>query len=159
MEAPGLVGLDNYLNLFGIVSPPGPTTPKTRLCFLLLFPPEAQIVSALQNFAGLGYAAPTIRPVLRALGGFISIRTLRPEPALAALAGAGIALLNACRAPMPPQERARRIAMEKQQGRIQDLDLWGYPIVSSNFDFHMPPTGSRETDRRKKMLRCAPERL
>jgi putative phosphonate metabolism protein len=113
---------------------------------------EQQLVNALRSFAGLGHAIHSFTPVIRELEDFIAVVPLEPESSLNALAGSCTTIFDAYRAPMSPQERARRIASGLSQSQIQNLDRWGYPYVLSEFRFHMTLTGAVPQRRRKAIL-------
>jgi hypothetical protein len=113
---------------------------------------EAQLVNAVHSFAGLGYAVPTIKPAVQMLSGFAAIVPLKPEPNLDALVTSCTTIFEAYRAPMTPQERARRIALGLNRSQIQNLDRWGYPFALSNFRFHMTLTGQIQASRREEIL-------
>ncbi len=113
---------------------------------------EQQLVNALRSFAGLGHAVHSFTPVIRELEDFIAVVPLEPESSLNGLAGSCTTIFDAYRAPMSPQERARRIASGLSQSQIQNLDRWGYPYVLSEFRFHMTLTGAVPQRRRKAIL-------
>jgi hypothetical protein len=113
---------------------------------------EQQLVNALQSFAGLGHAAHSFTPSLRELEDFIAIVPEKTEDWLNALAASCTTIFDAYRAPMSPQERARRIASGLSQSQIQNLDRWGYPYVLAEFRFHMTLTGAVPQRRRKAVI-------
>jgi hypothetical protein len=113
---------------------------------------ERQLVNALQNFAGLGHALHSFVPALRELEDFIAVVPQQPEASLNALAASCTTLFDAYRAPLSPQERARRLASDLSQSQIQNLDRWGYPFVLSDFRFHMTLTGAVPQRRRKAII-------
>ena len=113
---------------------------------------ESQLINAVQNFARLGHAIHAFRPALRLLSGFFAVVPRHAEPPLDALAASCTTLFDAYRAPMSPQERARRIALKLNQSQIQNLDRWGYPYVLSEFRFHLTLTGRVPVSRRKDIL-------
>jgi hypothetical protein len=113
---------------------------------------ELQLVNAVQNFAALGHAIHTFIPMLRMLSDFCAIVPRNAETALDTLAASCTTIFDAYRAPMSPQERARRIALGLSQGQIQNLDRWGYPYVLSEFRFHMTLTGNVPVRRQKAIL-------
>jgi putative phosphonate metabolism protein len=113
---------------------------------------EQKLVNALQNFAGLGHAVHSFVPLLRELEDFIALVPHEPEGPLNALAASCTTLFDAYRAPMSPQERARRLASGLSQSQIQNLDRWGYPYVLSEFRFHMTLTGAVPQQRKKAVL-------
>ena len=109
---------------------------------------EAQLASALESFAALGRVIPTIKPAIRVLGGFVAIVPHEPCPEVDALAADCVTLFEAFRAPMSPQERARRVASGLNQRQIDNLDRWGYPYLFDEFRFHMSLTARVRPDRR-----------
>jgi len=113
---------------------------------------ERQLVSALQSFAGLGHAIVRFAPTVRLLDGFFAVVPLRAEPALDDFAATCTTLFDAYRAPMSPQERARRVALGLSQSQIENLDRYGYPYTLSEFRFHMTLTGTVPPRRRKAIL-------
>ena len=102
---------------------------------------EPQLANALQNFAQLGHPIHRFAPAVRLFSGFFAVMPATAETALEALAASCTTLFDAYRAPMSPQERARRIALGLSQSQIQNLDRWGYPYVMSEFRFHLTLTG------------------
>ncbi len=113
---------------------------------------EVQLVSAIESFAGLGYVAPTIVPTVQIINGFAAVVPLKAEPSLAALATACSTIFDAYRAPISPQERARRIAVGLSESQIQSLAQWGDPFVQSNFQFHLKLTGKIRASQHQKTL-------
>lgn len=113
---------------------------------------EAQLINAVQNFARLGHAIHTFIPAVRLIDGFFAVVPQKSVAAIDALAGSCTTIFDAYRAPITPQERARRIALKLNQSQIQNLDRWGYPYVLSDFQFHMTLTGKIAVGRRKAIL-------
>jgi putative phosphonate metabolism protein len=113
---------------------------------------EQQLTNALHSFAGLGHAVHSFKPALRELEDFIALVPSKTEESLNALAASCTTIFDAYRAPMSPQERARRIASGLSQSQIQNLDRWGYPYVLSQFRFHMTLTGAVPQRRKKAIL-------
>jgi hypothetical protein len=113
---------------------------------------EPQLVNALRNFAVLGHGLHGFKPVLRELEDFIAVVPQEPEASLNALAASCTTIFDAYRAPMSPQERARRLASGLSQSQIQNLDRWGYPFVLSEFRFHMTLTGAVSQRRKAAVL-------
>jgi len=113
---------------------------------------EAQIVSALHSFAGLGHAIPVLTPAVRMLSGFIAIVPAAATPALDDLAGKCTTIFDAFRAPMAAEERARRVASGLNQSQIANLDRWGHPYLFADFRFHMTLTSKVDVRRRDDAL-------
>src|SRR5258707_7408122 len=110
---------------------------------------EAQLVSAFQSFAAIGRMVAAIQPVVTMLSGFAAIVPDHASPAINALAADCTTIFDAFRAPMSPQERARRVASGLNQGQIENLDRWGYPYLFADFRFHMTLTGKMAVERRE----------
>jgi hypothetical protein len=113
---------------------------------------ETQLVSALRSFAALGRKAAAIEPEIRMLSGFTALLPARESAAVDALAADCTTIFDAFRAPMSPQERARRLASGLNPGQIENLDRWGYPYLFADFRFHMTLTGKIAADRREPMV-------
>ena len=113
---------------------------------------ERQLVNALQNFAGLGHAIRTFAPTVRLVSGFFAVAPLKAEASLDTLAASCTTLFDAYRAPMSPQERARRVALGLNRSQIRNLDRWGNPYALSEFRFHMTLTGAVPPRRRKAIV-------
>ena len=113
---------------------------------------EAQLSNALENFAALAHTAPTFKPAIRLLKDFIAIVPRRRQSAIDKLAADCVTLFDAYRAPMSPQERARRVAAGLNAGQIGHLDRWGYPYLFEDFRFHMTLTGRISVERRDVVM-------
>jgi putative phosphonate metabolism protein len=113
---------------------------------------EAQLASALESFAALGRVIPTFTPAIRMLSGFVAIVPQRPRPRVNTLAADCVTIFDAFRAPMSPQERARRVASGLNPSQIVNLDRWGYPYLFDEFRFHMTLTAKVGLDQRDGVL-------
>jgi hypothetical protein len=113
---------------------------------------EAQLVSALHSFAGLGHAVLSLTPAVRMLSGFAAIVPEAGSAAIEELAARCTTIFDAFRAPMSAQERARRVASGLSQSQIENLDRWGYPYLFSDFRFHMTLTSKVDLDQRDHIL-------
>src|SRR5262249_37307931 len=113
---------------------------------------EEQLIGAVYGFAELGHSVPTIAPIIRMLSGFAAIVPARHEAAIVELATKCTTVFDGFRAPMSPQERARRLALGLKQSQIQNLERWGYPFLFSDFRFHMTLTGKIRSNRCDEIL-------
>lgn len=113
---------------------------------------EAQLVSALHSFAGLGHQIPTLTPSVQILSGFAAIVPSVAAPAADDLAGKCMTIFDAFRAPMSVQERAWRVASGLNQSQIVNLERWGYPYLLADFRFHMTLTGKIGLERHSRVL-------
>ncbi len=101
---------------------------------------ETALVDAVQSFAASQDVIPTIAPAVELLSGFAAVVPRHPEASVDALAAHCTTAFDRFRAPMSPQERARRLATPLSQDQIDHLDRWGYPYVFAHFRFHMTLT-------------------
>ncbi|SPP99061.1 DUF1045 domain-containing protein [Bradyrhizobium vignae] len=113
---------------------------------------EAELMAACAAFAGRARPLPVIRPVVDAISGFIAVIPAEPVDTLQELAADSVRDFDAFRAPLTPEDRARR-KPEKLGERQRDyLDRWGYPYVMEEFRFHMTLTGRLDAERRGPIL-------
>ncbi|WCR11693.1 DUF1045 domain-containing protein [Paracoccus stylophorae] len=75
--------------------------------------------------------------VLAALDGFSALIPAAPCQDLQDLAARVVAGVDDFRAPLTPQDRARRNPDRLTPRQVQLLDEWGYPWVMDQFRFHM----------------------
>jgi hypothetical protein len=113
---------------------------------------EAQLSNAVANFAAIARTASTFKPTIRLLKDFIAIVPRRRQSTIDKLASDCVTLFDAYRAPMSPQERARRVATGLNAGQIGHLDRWGYPYLFEDFRFHMTLTGRISIERRDVVM-------
>jgi len=119
---------------------------------LALSKTEAELMAACAAFAGRARPLPVIRPVVDAISGFIAVIPAEPVDTLQELAADSVRDFDAFRAPLTPEDRARR-KPEKLGERQRDyLDRWGYPYVMEEFRFHMTLTGRLDAERRGPIL-------
>jgi Protein of unknown function (DUF1045) len=102
---------------------------------------ETALIDAVRSFAASQDVIPTIAPAVELLSGFAAVVPRYPETSVDALAAHCTTAFDRFRAPMSPQERARRLATPLSQNQIDHLDRWGYPYVYAHFRFHMTLTG------------------
>ncbi|NLH82976.1 MAG: DUF1045 domain-containing protein [Phyllobacteriaceae bacterium] len=82
------------------------------------------------------------------LADFVALRPSAPSTALERLAADCVVLFHPYRAPLSPEDRARRLGPDPSAERIANVDRWGYPHVFEHHRFHMTLTGSLADDRR-----------
>jgi hypothetical protein len=113
---------------------------------------EAQLIDTFVCFGRSELFTPTIVPAVELLGGFAAILPRDPYPAIDALAAHCTTAFDAFRAPLSPQERARRMAAGLTSTQIENLERWGYPYTFSDFRFHMTLTGRIAADAQARTL-------
>lgn len=113
---------------------------------------EAELLAACESFAGAPRPVPVIRPVLNSISGFIAVVPAEPSAELERLAADCVREFDAFRAPLTPEDRARRNPSALTPRQREYLDLWGYPYVMEDFRFHMTLTGRLAAERREPIL-------
>ncbi|MBR0654989.1 DUF1045 domain-containing protein [Plastoroseomonas arctica] len=86
--------------------------------------------------------------VLRDLRGFLAMIESEPCPALAAFADDCVRTLDPHRAPLTPEEIARRRPERLSARQRANLEAWGYHLVFEDFQFHATLTGRLTEDQR-----------
>ena len=113
---------------------------------------EAGLLAACETFAGTPRAIPVIRPVVDAISGFIAVVPAEPSAELERLAADCVREFDSFRAPLTPEDRARRNPSALTPRQCDYLDRWGYPYVMEEFRFHMTLTGRLDAERREPVL-------
>jgi putative phosphonate metabolism protein len=113
---------------------------------------EAELLAACADFASAPRPIPVIRPVVQSISGFIAVVPEEPSSDLQELAAHCVSVFDSFRAPLAPEDRARRNPSKLNQKQCDYLDRWGYPYVMDEFRFHMTLTGRLDTARRRPML-------
>jgi putative phosphonate metabolism protein len=113
---------------------------------------EAQLAAACESFAGRTRPIPLIRPVIGSISGFIAVIPAEPSAELELLAADATKAFDPFRAPLTPEDRARRNPARLTPLQREYLERWGYPYVMEEFRFHMTLTGRLPEERRKPVL-------
>lgn len=82
------------------------------------------------------------------IGSFFALVPERAPLALGMLADAVVSEFDRFRAPMEPEEFARRNSPSLDAVEVENLKAWGYPYVFERFRFHMSLTGPVPEDLR-----------
>jgi putative phosphonate metabolism protein len=113
---------------------------------------EAQLLAACESFAAVSRPVPVIVPIVHSISGFIAVVPAQSSAALERLAAECVSEFDAFRAPLTPDDRARRNPASLTPVQRRHLDRWGYPYVLEDFRFHMTLTGRLEDGRRGPVL-------
>jgi putative phosphonate metabolism protein len=89
---------------------------------------------------------------LSRMGGFLALTPRGDTRALNAMAGSVVEALDGFRAPLTPEELARRSPDRLSARQRQCLQRWGYPYVMEEFRFHMTLTGRLENGDAERTL-------
>jgi putative phosphonate metabolism protein len=120
---------------------------------------EAQLVAACELFADAARPIPLIRPIVDSISGFIAVIPSEPSAELQELAAEATRAFDVFRAPLTPEDRARRNPDKLTAKQCEYLDRWGYPYVMEEFRFHMTLTGRLSAERRDGVVAMLRERF
>jgi putative phosphonate metabolism protein len=120
---------------------------------------EADLLAACASFAEKPRPIPAIRPVVDAISGFIAVIPGERSNELEQLAADCVSCFDGFRAPLTPEDRARRNPSTLTLRQRDHLDRWGYPYVMEDFRFHMTFTGRLDAARRKPVLAMLQQRF
>jgi putative phosphonate metabolism protein len=120
---------------------------------------EAELLAACEAFARSPRSLPMIKPVVNAIGDFIAVVPSERSAGLEQLAADIVDALDDLRAPLTPEDRARRNLDRLTQRQRDYLDRWGYPYVMEEFRFHMTLTGRLPAERREALLAILRQRF
>ncbi|MCP5433292.1 MAG: DUF1045 domain-containing protein [Alphaproteobacteria bacterium] len=116
--------------------------------------------------AGLEALCADLRPVplgrlrLSEIDGFLALVPAAPPRALARLERAAVTRLDAARAPLDEEDRARRARARLSPRQVRLFARWGYPYVLEEFRFHMTLTERLAAqDERARVAAALTERL
>ncbi|UXS33025.1 DUF1045 domain-containing protein [Agrobacterium tumefaciens] len=102
---------------------------------------EADLITALEDFAASQSAFDVPRIVVGALGPFFALVPDRIHQPLQDFAAEIVDHFDRFRAPLSETDIARRRPQMLTESQRQNLSLWGYPHVMDDFRFHMTLTG------------------
>jgi putative phosphonate metabolism protein len=120
---------------------------------------EAELVAACEAFADSPRRIPVIRPVVGSISGFIAVIPAERSAGLERLAADCTSVFDSFRAPLTPEDRARRNPSALTPRQCEHLDRFGYPYVMEDFRFHMTLTGRLDAERREPVLTMLQERF
>jgi putative phosphonate metabolism protein len=120
---------------------------------------EAELLAACAEFAATPRPVPMIKPVVNTISGFIAIVPSQHSVELEQLAAAAVSHFDSFRAPLTPEDRARRNPDRLPPRQREYLERWGYPYVMEEFRFHMTLTGRLPVERRETVLAVLRQRF
>jgi putative phosphonate metabolism protein len=120
---------------------------------------EAELLDACAVFAAAPRAIPMIDPVVRSISGFIAVVPAQAPRELEQLAADCVSAFDGFRAPLTPDDRARRNPAKLTPRQCDYLDRWGYPYVMEEFRFHMTLTGRLDATPREPILAMLQDRF
>ena len=120
---------------------------------------RGRLVAACESFASAPRPIPVIKPVVDSISGFIAVIPAEPSAELEQLAADATREFDSFRAPLTPEDRARRNPDKLTPRQCDYLDRWGYPYVMEEFRFHMTLTGRLPAERREPVVAMLRERF
>ncbi|MGY4162060.1 putative phosphonate metabolism protein [Bradyrhizobium sp. USDA 4461] len=120
---------------------------------------ESELLDACAAFASRARRIPVIEPVVDAISGFIAVIPASRSDELQRLAADCVTEFDRFRAPLTPDDRARRKPERLTERQRDYLDRWGYPYVMEEFRFHMTLTGRLSDERRGPIVAQLRERF
>lgn len=102
---------------------------------------EDDLLAEAAAFASVrpAIAMPPLRVAV--LGAFAALVPAEAAPQLDDLAASCTRAFDRFRAPLPPEDRERRLRADLSARQRTYLDAWGYPYVLGEFRFHMTLSG------------------
>ncbi len=120
---------------------------------------EAELAAACESFAGAARPIPVIKPIVDSISGFIAVIPAQPSAELLQLAADVTREFDCFRAPLTPEDRARRNPAKLTARQRDYLNRWGYPYVMEEFRFHMTLTGRLGAERREPAVAMLRDRF
>src|SRR5260370_39547643 len=120
---------------------------------------ETELLAACERFAGKPRPIPLITPEVGSISGFIAVVPAEPSPEVERLAADCASEFDSFRAPLTPEDRARRNPFDLTPRQREYLDRWGYPYVMEEFRFHMTLTGRLDPARREPVMAMLRDRF
>jgi putative phosphonate metabolism protein len=120
---------------------------------------ESELHAACADFARQPRPIPLIAPVVNSISGFIAVIPDGRPQGLEQFAADCVRAFDPFRAPLTPDDRARRNPSRLTPRQVEYLDRWGYPYVMEEFRFHMTLTGRLDETRREDVLSMLRERF
>jgi putative phosphonate metabolism protein len=120
---------------------------------------EKMLLAACADFAKTARPIPIITPIVNSISGFIAVIARERSDKLEQLAADCVTAFDPFRAPLTPDDRARRNPQRLTPRQVEYLDRWGYPYVMEEFRFHMTLTGRLDETRRQGVIAMLRERF
>ena len=116
---------------------------------------QAKLEAALAHFSAQHAPVALSGLAPRLIEGFLALTT-EPQPrGLTDFAATVVADFEGFRAPLSPEDRARRLRAPLNARQVELLDEYGYPYVLEEFQFHMTLTDRLPADLQAPMVERA----
>lgn len=120
---------------------------------------ESELLAACAAFADTPRAIPVVTPVVQSISGFIAVIPEGRSHELEQLAADCVRVFDDFRAPLTPEDRARRKPAQLTPRQVEHLERWGYPYVMEQFRFHMTLTVRLDESRHEDVLAMLKQRF
>jgi hypothetical protein len=120
---------------------------------------ESDLLDALRRFASgrNRRSAPILTPVVEELADFIAVVPQSATAPINQLAADCVSAFDRFRAPMSPDEHARRLRAGLSARQAEHLTKWGYPYLFEDFRFHLTLTAGLGRGQRVQLLKLLQE--
>lgn len=98
---------------------------------------ENELLDHARSFAAARNAFEEQALALVSFSGFVALALAQASQDVTALANDCVISFDRFRAPLTPEDRARRLAHPLPARQMAQLERWGYPLVFEDFTFHM----------------------
>lgn len=120
---------------------------------------EPALLAACADFASAARPIARIAPMVDSISGFIAVIPRQRSSELEQLAADAVRAFDGFRAPLTPEDRARRNPSKLAPRQVEYLDRWGYPYVMEEYRFHMTLTGRLREAKRESVMAMLRERF
>ncbi|WP_158285762.1 DUF1045 domain-containing protein [Pseudohoeflea suaedae] len=112
---------------------------------------EAHLLAEAESFAASRVPVPVGGMKAATLHGFVALVPAGDAEALGSFAGEVVRHFDRFRAPLTPEDRARRIPSTLTERQRGNLDQWGYPYIFDDFGFHLTLSKRLDGGRAEKL--------
>jgi putative phosphonate metabolism protein len=119
----------------------------------------SEIDRVLVEFCAATVPIDAMKLQIDRLGSFFALTPASSNSAVGALAASVVKRFEPFRAPLEPDELARRTAAGLNPAQQRNLERWGYPYVFDEYRFHMTLTGPIAPPQRDAVLGILQERF
>jgi putative phosphonate metabolism protein len=113
-----------------------------------------ELLNRTQTLASQLEALPLGPMRVQSLGKFVALTPTDPSSELQALAADCVVALDDLRAPLSPEDLARRRVAELDTREMELLNCYGYPYVLERFRFHLSLTGPVDATCRQRAIQA-----
>tara|TARA_R100001129_G_scaffold72316_7_gene49299 strand:+ start:1080 stop:1775 length:696 start_codon:yes stop_codon:yes gene_type:complete len=118
---------------------------------------ETNLLAEAESFAASRAPVPVGEMEAATLHGFVALVPSGDADALGSFADEVVRHFDRFRAPLTPEERARRVPSTLSERQRKNLDQWGYPYIFDDFGFHLTLSKRLDAERAETLRAFANE--